>query len=246
MVQRCKRFTGHFFTVILISVLLAGFGGKADGSSASDHAQKGHNMSEINRLVASADILQNIEESREIKLQGNVKNIDARKTRFELCSTTECADIDVSKNTSFMDVNGRASEFANLVENDYVTVTGRVRGEDNGQGMEDNDRDYYDVSHQSTVDAELVEIGNIMRYEMIEGAILSDMNDPAVISNRKFDIMDTSSWRIICVTVPEAADITLVDLTVIELKDLYSRQLVDLHGNYVNTCFSAEKIRATP
>jgi hypothetical protein len=240
MVQRCKRFTSHFFTVILSVVLLAGLGGEAYGSGPGDHAEKGHHR-------------QNTEVSREITLQGNVKKIDLRKTRFELCSTIECRDVDVSRNTSFVDVNRRASEFTNLVVGDYAKVTGRVRGEDNGQGMEDHDRDYYDDSHQSTINADVVEIGNITRYEIINAVTMAINPDSSICScssSRVLDILDRSTWARTCVTVPHNADILLVTNTgseAIVFEDLLLRQHLEVHGNYDDTsCFSAQTVLATP
>jgi hypothetical protein len=144
------------------------------------------------------------------------------------------------------------------VEDDSAAVRGYERIKTRSSYERHHYKDWDDDSSQMAIDAEVVEIGDIMNYEIIKGAIHYDMTDPAVVSNRQFNIiemeMDSPTFRIplniICVTVPENADIALVDLTVIELKDLYSGQLVDLHGNYdntnTNTCFKAEKIRAAP
>jgi hypothetical protein len=211
MIQRCKRFTGHFFTVILITALLAGFGGVANGANA-------------------------------VRLQGNVKNIDAQKTRFELCSATECRDIDVSRNTTFIDVNGRASAFTNLVEGGYATIVGNVRGEDNGngKGIYNNDD-----SHQSTVDADVVEIGIKIRSLIINGVIFG-INS----IDRILDVVDSSTGVIACVTVPQSAEILLVTntggTTAILFTDLLFRQQVEVHGHYDDTgCFLAQTVLAT-
>jgi hypothetical protein len=211
MIQRCKRFTGHFFTVILITALLAGFGGVANGANA-------------------------------VRLQGNIKNIDAQKTRFELCSATECRDIDVSRNTTFIDVNGRASAFTNLVEGDYATIVGNVRGEDNGngKGIYNNDD-----SHQSTVDADVVEIGMKVRYLILNGYI-SRMNP----LDRSLEVLDSTSRVPFCVNVPQEARILSVDstggITPIPFDSLLLFQQVEVYGHYDDTgCLLAQMVLAT-
>jgi hypothetical protein len=241
MVQRCKRFTSHFFTVILSVVLLAGLGGEAYGSGPGDHAEKGHDRSEIAR--------DNVKR-KEVRLQGNVKNINARKTKFELCSTTECTKVKVTRKTSFTDVNRRASKFANLVENDYVTVTGRVRDKHHDKGRRHHNRD---DSPQTTVKADVVEIGNITRYKIINGVTMDINPLPSICScssSRVLDILDRSTWAKTCVTVPHNADILLVTDTgseAIVFENLLFRQDVEVHGNYDDTsCFSAQTVLATP
>jgi hypothetical protein len=252
MVQRCKRFTSHFFTVILSVVLLAGFGGEAYGSSYDDHEEKGHDRSEISR---------DIEKSREIRLQGNVKNINARKTKFELCSTTECTEVDVTRKTSFMDVNGKASDFANLVEDDFATVIGRARDKHHDKGKRHHDKGKRhhdkgkrhhdrDFSPQATIKADMVEIGMKVRYLIINGLVSSLSS-----VDWSFKVMEvdaaTRTFTYTCTTVPDNAEILLVTgantTTPILFTDLLSGQTVEVHGHYNDTnCFVAQTVLATP
>ena len=226
MVQRCKRFSSHFFTVILSVVLLAGFGGEAYGSKDDDHKKKGHH--------------------KEVRLQGNVKNINAKKTKFELCSDTECTKIKVTRKTAFMDVNGRASAFANLVVDDYITVTGRVRDKHHNKGKRHHDEDF---SPRATVKAKTVEIGTKIRYLIMNGAVWN-LPDAAA---RSFDLLDPATWTTACVTVPLNAEILLVTTTgttaPMPFTDLFYRQTVEVHGHYDNAgstpCFVARTVLAT-
>jgi len=204
MVQRRKSFTRHFFAVIFVGVLMAAFGGVANGAEA-------------------------------IRLQGDVTNIDVQKTRFELCSATECRMIDVSKNTSFKDVNGKVSEFANLVVGDYATVIGRVRGEENGDGTGTFNND---VLHQTAVNADLVDIGIKVQITIASGT-LSNLDT----ANRTFDVTSvdpvTRELKITPVAVPLDAEILLVDstggTTPILITDLLAFQQVEVHGQYSAT-----------
>jgi hypothetical protein len=178
-------------------------------------------------------------------LQGKVKNINAWKTKFDLCSTTECTEVDVTRKTSFMDVNGKASDFANLVKDDFATVIGHARDKHHDKGKRHHDRDF---SPQATIKADMVEIGIKMRYLIMNGVIFG-MNSV----DRSLDVMDTTTWAITCVALPQNAEVLLVTNTggtnttaAILFTELLFRQQVEVHGHYDNTgCFVAQTVLAT-
>jgi len=220
MIQRCKKLTGHIFTVVLVSVLLAGFGGEAYGSGDDDHKKKKHH--------------------KEVRLQGNVNNINAKKTKFELCTATECTKIKVTRRTSFMDINGRASELANLEEDDYVTVVGRVRNKHHDKKHHDKRKRHHDedFSPRATVKAKTVEIGIKTRYLILNGT-LNNINSV----DRTFDVVvvDTATRTLTTtpVTVPQNAEVLLVNstggTTPVLIGRLLAYQMVEVHGHYNNT-----------